>query len=150
VTFFESEEHEIAVMLRHIVLLMTKARRNELVHLGVTPQQIGVMRFMQKFPTPCTIVQLRQVMLHSNSSLVALINRLERKGLVKRETDSQSRKYTRVHITEKGRELYKKAVDLAAFTAIVSSISKEDQKRLKSYLANMSDAAEKTLEMQKS
>ena len=143
-TFFESEEHEIAVMLRHIVLLMTKARRNELAHLGVTPQQIGVMRFMQKFPKPCTIIQLRKVMQHSNSSLVAIINRMERKGLVKRETDSQSRKYTRVHVTEKGKELYKKAVDLAAFTTIVSSISKEDQKKLKFYLAAMTDAAEKT------
>ena len=144
-TFYESEDHEIAVILRHLVLLMTNTRRNELVNLDITPQQIGVMRFIQKFQTPCTIIQLREVMKRSNSSLVAVINRLERKGLVKRYADAQSRKYTRVQITEKGRELYNKAVDLNAFSLILSSLSVEERQQLKSYINTLSDAAEALL-----
>jgi DNA-binding MarR family transcriptional regulator len=147
-TFYESEEHEIAVRLRHIDLLMTKARRNELAHLGTTPQQIGVMRFMQKFQTPCTIIQLREAMKRSNSSLVAIINRLERKGLIERQTDSKSKKYTRVFVTEKGKELYKQAVELKAFNVIISSIPKEERQSLKSYIEIMIDAAEKQLKEQ--
>jgi DNA-binding MarR family transcriptional regulator len=148
VTFFESEEHEISVMLRHVVLLMTKARRNELAHLGITPPQIGVLHFAQKFKTPCTVIQLREMMRRSNSSLVAIINRLERKGLLKRGADSQSKKYTRIFLTEKGKDVYKKAVDLSAFNTIVSSLPEEDQQRLKSYLITLNDASQKILEEQ--
>lgn len=147
-TFYESEEHEIAVRLRHINLLMTKVRRNELTHLGTTPQQIGVMRFMQKFQTPCTIIQLREAMQRSNSSLVAIINRLERKGLIERHPDSKNKNYTRVLVTEKGKELYRRAVDLNAFKIIVSSLHGEDIKKLKSYIETMISTAEKTLQEQ--
>ncbi len=147
-TFFESKEHNIAVMLRHIVLLMTKARRNELAHLGVTPQQIGVLYFAQRFQAPCTVIQLRDLMRRSNSSLVAIINRMERKGLLKRQADSKSKKYTRIFLTEKGKDVYERAVNLSAFTTIVASLPEEDRQRLKSYLATLNDAAQKILEEQ--
>jgi len=147
-TYYESEEHEIAVILRHSVLLMTNIRRYELAHFDITPQQIGVMRFMQKFPTACTILQLREVMRRSNSSLVAIINRLERKGLVQRQTDSKSKKYTRVFVTEKGKELYKKAMEMSAFSIIISSLPEKDRKRLKSYVNTINRTAEKILDEQ--
>ena len=147
-TYYESEEHEIAVILRHSVLLMTNIRRYELAHFDITPQQIGVMRFMQKFPTACTILQLREVMRRSNSSLVAIINRLERKGLVQRQTDSKNKKYTRVFVTEKGKELYEKAMEMSAFSIIISSLPEKDRKRLKSYVNTINRTAEKILDEQ--
>jgi DNA-binding MarR family transcriptional regulator len=144
-TVFESEEREIAVMLRHVVLIMTKARRNELAHLDITPPQIGVLHFVQKFRTPCTVIKLRKLMRHSNSSLVAILNRMERKGLIKRQPDSQSRKYTRVLLTEKGKDVYERTAGLSAFIAIVSSLPEDDQQRLKSYLVTLTEAAQKFL-----
>lgn len=144
-TVFESEEREIAVLLRHVVLIMTKARRNELAHLDITPPQIGVLHFVQKFQTPCTIIQLRKLMRHSNSALVAIINRMERKGLIKRQPDPQSRRYTRVLITEKGKDVYERAANLSAFITIVSSLPEDDQQRLKSYLVTLTEAAQKFL-----
>jgi len=147
-TYYESEEHEIAVILRHSVLLMTNIRRYELAHFDITPQQIGVMRFMQKFPTACTVLQLREVMRRSNSSLVAIINRLERKGLVQRQTDSKNKKYTRVFVTEKGKELFKKAMEMSAFSIIISSLPEKDRQRLKSYVNTINRTAEKILDEQ--
>ncbi len=147
--FFESEEHEISVSLRHIVLLMTKARHNELANMGVSPQQIGVIRFIQKFQHPCTITELCQTMRRSNSSLVAIINRLERKGLVERRKGGGSRRFTLVTVTEKGVELYEKTSGLNAFKSIIDSLPEKDRKRLRTYLSIMIEAAEKTLAGQK-
>jgi DNA-binding MarR family transcriptional regulator len=142
---FESEEHEIVVLLRHLDLSYAKVRRNELEPLGVTPPQIGVLHFMQKFQEPCTIIQLRKLMRHSNSALVALLNRMERKGLIKRKPDTASKKYTRVSLTEKGRAVYKRAMSLDSYITIVSSLPEEDQQRLKSYLTTLIEAAKKFL-----
>ncbi|MFP3975823.1 MAG: MarR family winged helix-turn-helix transcriptional regulator [Dehalococcoidia bacterium] len=141
----EYEEHQIARMLRHVSLLMTKARQNELAHLGVTPSQVGVLHHAQMFDTPCTIIQLRELMRRSNSSMVGIINRMERKGLIKRQVDSESKKYTRIILTEKGKNLYNQAVSLTAFAAIVSSLPKEDRQRLRSYLETLSTAAQNVL-----
>jgi DNA-binding MarR family transcriptional regulator len=143
-----TEEHEIAVLIRRIDLLISKTRRNELEHLGITPAQAGVLHFTQMFEQPCTITQLRQSMGRSNSSMVGIINRMERKGLIKRRVDSQSKKYTRVILTEKGTALYEEAVSLNAFTTIISSLPKEDRQRLKLYLNALTKAARKVLEEQ--
>jgi DNA-binding MarR family transcriptional regulator len=145
---FETEEHEIAVLIRRIDLLLSKARRNELVHLSITPAQAGVLHFTQMFEKPCTIIQLRQLMGRSNSSMVGIINRMERNGLIKRQVDSQSKKYTRVLLTEKGKVLYKEAVSLSGFLTIISSLPKEDRQRLKLYLNALTKAAQKVLEEQ--
>jgi DNA-binding MarR family transcriptional regulator len=144
----ETEEHEIAVLIRRIDLLLSKARRNELVHLDITPAQAGVLHFVQMFEKPCTIIQLRQSMGRSNSSIVGIINRMERKGLIKRQVDFRNKKYTRILLTSKGKTLYEKAVKLSAFVAIISSLPKEDRQRLKLYLKALSETARKVLEEQ--
>lgn len=147
---FETEEHEIAVLIRRIDLLLSKARRNELVHLGVTPAQAGVLHFTQMFKTPCTIIQLWQSMGRSNSSMVGIINRMERKDLIKRQVDYQNKKYTRILLTSKGKALYEKAVKLSAFVTIISSLPEEDKRKLKLYLDTLSEAAREVLEEQQS
>jgi DNA-binding MarR family transcriptional regulator len=143
-----TEEHEIAVLIRRIDLLLSKTRRNELEHLGITPAQAGVLHFTQMFEKPCTIVQLRKSMGRSNSSMVGIINRMERSGLIKRQVDSQSKKYTRVLLTERGKALYEEAVSLNGFITIISSLPKEDRQRLKLYLTALTEAARKVLEEQ--
>ena len=147
--FFESEEHEIAVRLMHINLLLTRARRNELAHLSVTPQQIGVMRFLQKIQ-PCTVTQLRKAMGRSNSSLVAVLNRLETRGLIKRQADSRNRKTTLLSVTDRGKKLYENAVELGAFSSIIRTLPGEDLQRLKSYIEAMITAAETFVDKQSS
>jgi DNA-binding MarR family transcriptional regulator len=84
-------------------------------------------------------------MRHSNSALVALINRMERKGLLKRQPDHASKRYTRICLTEKGRDIYKRAMGLNSFVTIVSSLPEDDQQRLKSYLVTLTEAAQKFL-----
>jgi len=148
-TDFESEEHKIAVLIRRVDLLISKARRNELVHLGITPAQAGVLHFAQMLETPCAIIQLRQLMGRSNSSMVGIINRMERDGLITRQVDRQNKKYTRILLTSKGKTLYEKAVKLNTFVTIISSLPEEDKRKLKLYLSTLSKAARKVPEEQR-
>jgi hypothetical protein len=61
---------------------------------------------------------------------------------------SQSKKYTRVLLTERGKALYEEAVSLNVFITIISSLPKEDRQRLKLYLTALTEAARKVLEEQ--
>jgi len=147
-TAFETEEHKIAVMLRGVSLLMSRARQNELAHLGITPAHAGVLHFAQKFETPCTMQQLRQSMGRSNSAMVGIINRMERDGLIKRQVDHQNKKYTRILLTSKGEALYEKAVNLSVFTTIISSLPREARQKLILYLNTLDKTAREVLEEQ--
>lgn len=144
-TVFETEEYKVALLLRHVDLLITKARRNELEYLEVTPPQMGILHFVQEDGKPCTVLKLRQTMLHSNSSLVAVLNRMEKKGLIQRKSDPRSKKFTRIVVTDKGKEIYKKAMNLSAFNTIISSLSLEDMQCFKQYLNVLKQAADKLL-----
>lgn len=147
-TLFESEEYKIAMLVRRVSLMMHRARQNELKHLGLTPVQVGVLHYTQKLEKPCTIKQLREFLYRSNSAMVGIINRMERDGLVQREVDSQSKKHTRILVTNKGKALYKKAANLSAFTTIITSIPKEDRQRLELIFNTLNNAAQKLLGMQ--
>ena len=142
---FETEEHELAVLLRGVNLLISKARQNELNHLGITPAYACVLHFTQKTEIPCTISELRQLIGMSNSSMVGVINRMERDGFIKRQPDNQNKKYTRILVTEEGRALYKKALELNAFTTIFSKLSREERQNLKKYLNSLEDMAQVVL-----
>ncbi len=47
-----------------------------------------------------------------NSSLTSMADKLEKKGLVKRRLDAQDRRIIRVFLTQEGRELAEKLMDL--------------------------------------
>lgn len=145
---FETEEHKLAVLLRGVDLMISKARQNELKHLGITPAYAGILYFVQKNETPCTIIQLRKSIGMSNSSIVGIINRMERDGFIKRQPDSRNKKYTRILPTEEGQALYKKALELNAFTFIFSNLSEEERQNLKKYLNSLKNKAQSVLEEQ--
>jgi DNA-binding MarR family transcriptional regulator len=148
-TVFESEEYEIAMLVRRVSLMMHRARQNELMHLGLTPVQVGVLHFAQNLEEPCTIKQLLKFLYRRNSSMVGIINRMERDGLVQRQVDNRSKKHTQILITKKGAALYRKAINISAFTTIIDSLPKEDMSRMKQYLSTLNNAAEELLGISK-
>jgi DNA-binding MarR family transcriptional regulator len=145
---WESLEHKIAVSVRTVDLLLGKIRHDELEHLGVTPAYVGVLHFAKKFDAPPTILELRDAMHRGNSSIVGIVNRMERDGLVTRQVDSQSKKFTRVVITEKGEALYEKAIQQDLFTRIISVLPVEDRNKLSEYLDILHREAKQVLDNQ--
>lgn len=77
---------------------------------------------------------------------MGIINRMERDGLIKRLTNSKNKKYTRVFLTEEKQALYKKALDLNAFTSIFSNLSGEERQNLKKYLDSLKNKAQSVVE----
>ena len=54
---------------------------------------------------PLTINQIGQKVLLTSGSMTAAVNRLERKGLVKRIQDASDGRFFHVHLTKRGREV---------------------------------------------
>jgi DNA-binding MarR family transcriptional regulator len=80
---------------------------------------------------------------HSASELV---NRLEKKGLVKRDKDKAKKRVVRISITEKGREVCFQAMQTDFIVSIISTISDEQRQQLNAILDILYQTARKHLE----
>ena len=105
-----------------------KSRRNFIALLephGFHPREFGLMTVMAKRPglTQQELAQLARV---DPSSMVALLDDLERRGIAERRVDAQDRRRRAVYLTDKGQEQMR-------------VLQREARKAAKSFLGPLSD-----------
>jgi DNA-binding MarR family transcriptional regulator len=77
-----------------------------------------------------------------------LIMRMEKKGLVSKTRDSKKGNVVRVSITEKGREVCRQSVGLELIHGLMSKLSEEQRKQLRSCLTILFEEALKELDIE--
>jgi DNA-binding MarR family transcriptional regulator len=77
----------------------------------ITQQQFNILRILRGASQPLSTLQIRQRMLDKMSDTSRIVDRLIKKGLVKKTVCKEDRRLVDVSITEKGRKLLEK-IDL--------------------------------------
>ena len=72
-----------------------------LTPFNITPGQYGVLRYLWE-NSACTPKEISQVLRLENSTVSGVLDRMEKKGLIKRELDSNDRRSIRVVLTPEG------------------------------------------------
>lgn len=70
--------------------------------------EFGIIRNLGE--NSLTLSEISERMLRVNSNTTAMIDHLEAKGLVKRESDPKDRRVTRVKLTEAGKKIWEEVV----------------------------------------
>lgn len=78
-----------------------------------------------------------------------LLNRMEKEGLIKKIKDLDRKNQVRVALTKKGQGLYRQATKLEFVGKVMSSLSVEERKQLKSLLLTLRDKALEELAINK-
>ena len=102
-----------------------------LAEKGLTMSQFGILDTLYHLG-PSSQKKLGQGIFKSRGNITKVVDNLERDGLVKRERDSEDRRYYRVMLTSKGRKIFEKVLPLH-----VSHIEKE--------MARLTEKEQKTL-----
>ena len=76
----------------------------ELDNAGLTSSQFGVLEALYHLGPLCQ-KELAAKILKSSGNMTLVIDNLEKRSLVRRERDQDDRRYYRIHLTEKGRDL---------------------------------------------
>lgn len=91
--------------------VLTKAQRNvhqlfkaELAPYGVTPGQYGVLRCLWD-ENAQTAKKLADRLVLDGSTITGILDRMEQKGLIDKQTDPKDRRAIQVMLTAKGKEL---------------------------------------------
>lgn len=102
----------LPLLLRQAWYGLNQALRRRLAHLGLTPDQFTVMRTLLE---QHGITQQRLAALISSdpNTVASLVNRMEKAGLIERETHEQDRRANRLGVSRRGRVKYEQARNIA-------------------------------------
>ena len=141
IRILKKNDHEVNlyILLDQTDSIITNAIELELRHLRVTQPQIRILTMLSRQDEPVTLEQLSNWTLKEFNSVSTLINRMEKKGLVKKtKKDGDLRTY--VDLTEKGSKLYHLDVTERSVHLIFEKLSNEERMQLRALLMKVRDA----------
>lgn len=126
-------EINLYILLDQTRDLVTNAVELELKHLRMTQPQVKVLTMLSREDRPVTLDELANWTLKEFNSVSTLINRMEKKGLVRKiKKDGDLKTY--IALTEKGSDLYHRQVTERSIHLIFNELSQEEKTQLKDLL----------------
>jgi len=120
---------------------MRKARSKELLQYGVTPEEAAVLIAANKIGHEATPSKISRWLLREPHSTSGILIRMEKEGLVRKVKDLDKRNLVRVTATEKGQQAYYNVSQKGVIQRIVSALSGEERKQLRTCLDKIQSAA---------
>ena len=126
------------ILLDQVDSIVTNAIELELKHLHVTQPQVRILTMLSRENRPVTLEDLANWTLKEFNSVSTLINRMEKKGLVKKTKKNGDLK-TYVILTEKGSDLYHGNVTERSIHLIFDKLTQEEMTKFEDLLKKIRD-----------
>lgn len=121
--------------------VVQRARELELAPLGISTIQAGVLYVLAVADRPPTPSQLARVLYREPHSMSALVNRMEKQGLIEKSEDPQQSNLVRVSLSKKGQETFEAQWNKKLTNNITACLSEEELSALENSLQKMHDRA---------
>ena len=147
--FFASsdEDQDLWLLLTHARYAVFRAREKELQRYGVSPEQVGLLFVVQALGNKATPAALSRYILRQPHTVSALVDRMAKRGLVKKVKDLDRKNLVRVVITEKGQKTYELSTKRGPIHRIMATLSDSERKQFKEYLERILATARKEIGM---
>jgi DNA-binding MarR family transcriptional regulator len=132
------QDINLYILLDQTGSIITNAIELEIKHLRMTQPQVRALTMLSREDRPVTIDELANWTLKEFNSVSTLINRMEKKGLIKKAKKAGELK-TYVTLTEKGSNLYHKQVTERSIHLIFDKLTSEEKQRLDLILKKLRD-----------
>lgn len=141
---FRSRAHEAAVSLLRTANLL--GRRLEAVTLaeGISGQQYNILRILRGAAEPLPTMEISERLVQQTPGITGLLDRLETKGLIRRERCAEDRRRVLCRATPEGLAVLKRLEDPVAGLErnTTEVLSERDQERLVRLLDRVRDGLE--------
>src|SRR5690349_15855770 len=99
------DRRRLPPLLRRAWYGLNQAFRRRIAHLGLTPDQFTVLRTLIE-QEGITQSQLTATMTSDPNTVASLVNRMEKAGLISRETHERDRRANRLRVSRQGNTRY--------------------------------------------
>ena len=134
----EDPDINLLVLLDQTCSVVTTAVELELKSLRITQPQVRILSMLSREDRPVTIDELANWTFKEFNSVYTLINRMEKRGLIKKLKKKEDSK-TYIVPTEKGSVLYHKKVTEQSIHLVFGKLSDEEKKQLFTILKRVRD-----------
>lgn len=127
-------------LIRQTEWLIFRVREAELAPYGLTPEQAAVCLFSclaDGHPTPS---ELAKWLVREPHTVSGILDRMQKKGLLRKVSDVNRKNMIRVVLTEKGRWAFEQATKRETIHQIFSCLDDEEHEQLKSILIKLRDS----------
>jgi DNA-binding MarR family transcriptional regulator len=128
---FRSEYQKSALNLIYTFNWMNEKIDRQFEPFDITQQQFNILRILRGAGQPLSTLQIRQRMLDKMSDTSRIVDRLVKKGMVKKTICREDRRLVDVLLTDKGKKLLQTMDGLnEEMDAIFKYLSNEEAKQL--------------------
>jgi DNA-binding MarR family transcriptional regulator len=100
------KDYALWVLLLQMRDAALKLREKELSQYGISPEQAGVLFIIHTIGNTATPVEISRWLLRKHHTVLGILGRMEKAGLVRKTKDPERKNLVRVTLTEKGRQAY--------------------------------------------
>ncbi len=146
---YSDADHDLWMFLTHTRYAIYRAREKELQRYGVSPEQVGILFIVQALGNRATPSEISRFIIRQPHTVSALIERMEKRGLIKRVHDLDKKNLVRVSLTDKGQKTYELSTKRGPIHRIMGSITHEERQQLIKILEKLNTQARKELGIDK-
>ncbi|MBN1189332.1 MAG: winged helix DNA-binding protein [Dehalococcoidales bacterium] len=132
------QEINLYILLDQTDSIVINAVEMEIKHLHITQPQVRVLTMLSRENRPVTLEELANWTFKEFNSVSTLINRMEKKGLVKKiKKEGDLRTY--ILLTDQGNSMFLKQVTERSIHLIFAKLSEQEKKQLDAILRKVRD-----------
>ncbi len=132
---FRNEYQKSVLNLIYTFNWMNERLNKEFEPFDITQQQFNILRILRGAGQPLSTLQIRQRMLDKMSDTSRIVDRLVKKGLVKKTVCREDRRLVDVLLTEKGKKLLQHMDELEPeFDAVIQNLNQAEARQLNELL----------------
>lgn len=143
----EDDDQDLWLLLTHTRYAVFRAREKELQRYGVSPEQVGLLFVVQALGNKATPAAISRHIIRQPHTVSALVDRMTRRGLVKKVKDLDRKNLVRVVMTEKGKKTYELSTKRGPIHRIMSIMEEEERKNFRATLEKLMAKARKEIGM---
>ncbi len=137
----EDQDQSVWFLLEQTRNAIFKARALELEQYGISPVQAGVMFVIHMLGGTSRPAEIARWLVREPHSISGLLTRMERDGLLRRESDSERKNAVAIVLTDKGRDICNKTFRRESVKQVFSGLSNEEREQLQYSLIKLRDRA---------
>ncbi len=125
--------------------LIFKLRDKELRQYGISVEEASVLAVLNAIGDKATPTDVSRWMIREHHSVLGMIGRMEKKGLVTKAKDLDRKNMVRITITEKGRHALEQSATRQSLHDVMSHLSGHEKQELRLILESLRRRALKSL-----
>ena len=136
-------KYRLAWLIFRVRTLLYRTRDKELTSYDVKPRQAAVLIVASAIGDKATPAEISRWLLREPHTVSGILDRMEKKGLVKRVKDLERKNMIRVTLTEKGHKAHRAIRRKGVYHKILGVLTEEEQGQLASLLTKIQEKAVK-------